>query len=167
MQHEVEYKNLREEYIAIKSYILYSKMNQDNKIILGKETEPWDAKINLENGHLIILEVTQAIPKNEHMTRQSLSTRGHGYQGFSLKLRTIHQEGMDSFPKPIIDAIEKKHRKKYPEPRILLVVVLAEFAYNSQFVLDEWLLEVRKKTTLGNFKEIWLVIDAKKLYRIH
>lgn len=166
LQQELEYKNLREEYIAIKSYLLHSKANQDNIIFLGKETKQWDAKINLSDEQLII-EVTQAIPKNEHMTRQSLSINGHGYKGFSLKLRTLHQEGMDSFPEPIIDAIEKKHKKQYPESRILLVVVLFEFAYYSQLVLHEWLIEIRKKAILGNFKEIWLVVDAEKLYRIY
>jgi len=166
LQTEVEYKNLREEYIAIKSYILHNKINQDNIIFLGKETKPWDAKINFKNESLII-EVTQAIHRNEHLTRQALATEMYGYKGFSLKLRTIHQEGMDSFPQPIIDAIEKKHKKQYPESRVLLVVVLAEFAYENEFVLNEWLLKIKKETTLGNFKEIWLVVDAEKLYRIH
>jgi len=166
LQSDLKYKNLREEYLAIQAYILHLKFDKGYMIQLGKETEKWDAKIDLDNTEVLV-EVTQAIPKDEHIIRKELTTALPDYRALSLKSRTLHEEGMNSFPEPIITSIEKKHKKKYVEPRVLLVVVLAEFAHNNQYILDKWLHEIRNRTTLGNFKEIWLVVDAKKLYRIY
>lgn len=166
LQDEREYKYLREEYIAIGSYISFANIDRNMMIEIGNESRPWDAKINLKNDPIII-EVIQAIPKKEHLTRKVLATTMHGYKNFSLDLRTIHQQGMDSFPQPIIDAIDKKHKKNYPESRVLLVVVLSEFYGNDEFILEEWLKKIRRETIIGNFKEVYLVVDTMQLYQLH
>lgn len=161
------YKYLREEYVVLMKYILYRKFNVNSEIRLGVEKEQWDAIIS-SNDYEEIVEITQALPNREHETRQALLEKPlHGYKGFSLKLRTIHQQGLDSYPKPIIDAITKKHQRNYPTPRVLIIVVLAEFAYNKAFILQEWIKEINKATTIGNFKKIYIAIDAMQFYELH
>jgi len=54
LQTDNEFKNLREEYIAIKSYIEHHHIDYTSDILLGKETEKWDAKIKFNKKEIIL-----------------------------------------------------------------------------------------------------------------
>lgn len=166
LQTDNKFKKLREEYLAIVSYLIYLKIDENNEIFLGKEKEMWDAKV-LSTDNEIIIEVTQASADNEHITRVVLSQRLYGYKGFSLYLRTIHQKGMNQFPNKIIEAINKKHDKNYNDNRVLIVSVLLEFAYEEIDIIMYWVKVLRQETFKGTFKEIWLALDAEQLIQLH
>lgn len=165
MQSSSELKSLREEYIVIKNFIECHHINKNQDIFLGNNTEQWDAKIKLKTEDLI-LEITQAVPSDEHLTREHLTLYGEGHKGFSLKLRTKHQEGLNEFPHKIIEAIERKHKKNYDDNRILIVVVLSEFAYEEENIIKYWIRTLSQNTTKGKFKEVWLSIDTSIFYKL-
>lgn len=169
LQDERSYKYYREEYLNLSAYLKTTKISEFYEIEtieLGDEVKPWDAKLTYSDREEVI-EITQAVPKYEHLVRQSLALTEHGYRGLSLDLRSKNQYGIDSFPEPIIEAINKKHNKNYPERRVLIVGVLSEFAYENDDIIDSWLDYVQRKTDIGDFKSIYIIIDGKKVFKIH
>lgn len=165
LQDEREYKYLREEYIPLKAYILMNNYN-NGVVKLGKEVEPWDAIIS-HDGLCEVIEITQALPHFEHQTRKALASSMSGVKGMSLQLRSKQQATLDYYPRYIVDAINDKHTKKYDEPRVLLVCILFEFLQDDNELLASALNYVKKKTDIGNFKSIYLVVDGKHCIKIH
>lgn len=162
MQDTREYKYLREEFIILASYIKDIRKSYDGQIKLGEEKERWDAKIDSE-----LIEITQAVPKYEYETRKALASTIHQYRGFSLDLRTKHQQAVDSFSKVIVSAINAKHDKKYPEPRVLLIGALFEFFECDEFILNKSIQYVKENTTLGIFSSIFILVDSEVCIKIH
>ena len=166
LQPNEKFKNLREEYFIINEFIKFRKIDKNKNIYLGKKSENWDAKINYNNENLII-EVTQAIPDNEHLTRRVLAQNMYGLKCFSLNLRQIYQDGLNSFPNKIVEVINKKHEKNYNDNRILIVGILNEFAYDEADIMDYWIEYLEQNTEKRNFKEIWIGFDFLGFYRLH
>lgn len=166
LQPNEKFKNLREEYFIINEFIKFRKIDKNKNIYLGKKSENWDAKINYNNENLII-EVTQAIPDNEHLTRIVLAQNMYGLKCFSLNLRQIYQDGLNSFPNKIVEVINKKHEKNYNDNRILIVGILNEFAYDEADIMDYWIEYLEQNTEKRNFKEIWIGFDFLGFYRLH
>jgi hypothetical protein len=162
MQDTREYKYLREEFILLERYIKAIRKSYDGQIELGEEKERWDAKIDSE-----LIEITQAVPKFEYETRKALAFTIHQYRGFSLDLRTKHQQGVDSFSNVIVSSINAKHDKKYPEPRVLLVGTLFEFFNNDELILSKSIQFVKENTMLGIFSSIYIIVDSKRCIKIH
>lgn len=158
-------KTIREELIGINCFILANKIPHNGKVILGKEKTQFDAKL-LFNNEELILEVTQATHKDEHLTRRKMISNVLGTRSFSLRLKQIHQRGLDSFPQSIINAIEKKKMKKYNDNRILIVCTLFEFALDNNEVLTIWIDYIQKNADKGTFRSIYLCIDSNRLIKI-
>lgn len=159
------YKHMREECWPIYAYLKHVDIENDADISLDMEKGKCDACISRINKEDIIIEVTQAVPRNSHRFRQAMM------DGFKVSLeleeRTNHQKGKDEFPLPIVTAINKKHRKNYPESRVLLVSVLGEYSDEDDIIISEWIKSVRKQTNQGNFDSIYLFELARsKLYQI-
>ncbi|WP_368195659.1 hypothetical protein [Aeromonas sp. R2-2] len=165
LQDEREYKYLREEYVPLKAYILMNGYS-DGVVKLGKEVEPWDAIIS-HDGLCEVIEITQALPDFEHLTRKELASKMFGVKGMSLLSRSRQQAALDYFPRYIINAINYKHQKRYDEPRVLLVCILFEFLQDDNELLDSALKYVKENTNIGNFKSIYLVIDGKICIKLH
>ncbi|MCG3669079.1 hypothetical protein L5F33_02290 [Aliarcobacter butzleri] len=162
-----EYKALREEYLIINSYLTKYEIDNSAEIILGGKIENWDAKIIFEDKE-IILEITQATSSYDNKLREALvNTIGDTYKGLSLKYRYMYQKELNEFPKKIIDAIEKKHKKNYKDNRILLVMVLFELAYFEENIIKYWINTLKKRTEKGDFREIILVINENNFFKIH
>lgn len=162
-----EYKQLREEFYLINSYITKYGIDKNCEICIGGKKEIWDAKILLPNEE-IILEVTQATSSIDYLLRGALSSlRTSSYKELSLKYRSLHQEELNEFPEMIIKAIEKKHQKRYDDNRVLLVMVLFEMAYLEEKIVAYWITELKEKTQKGSFKEIILVINENNFFKIH
>lgn len=86
----------------------------------------------------------------------------------NAEMRLEECRQIETFPQPIIDAIRTKHTKSYSDVRILLVAVAGEVTLEDDAIIERWLSEVRSKTVLGNFAEIYLVETARYLiFKIH
>lgn len=162
-----EYKQFREEFCLINSYITKYEIDKNCEICIGGKKEIWDAKILLPNEE-IILEVTQATSSIDYLLRRaSSSLKTPSYKELSLKYRSLYQEELNEFPEMIIKAIEKKHQKKYDDNRVLLVMVLFEMAYLEKEIVKNWITELKEKTQKCSFKEIILVINENNFFKIH
>ncbi|MBY4805497.1 hypothetical protein K6W78_36560 [Burkholderia cepacia] len=160
-----DYKYLREEHIPIRAFIRRQQIAVDAQVQLGRETEPWDARIVTKDGTEIILEVVQALPREAHYYRAAAASN----MWLPLEERTRHQRAIDEFPEPIIRAIRDKHKMNYPEARVLLVSVMGEYSDEDDFVIREWLNEVQKASDLnrGQFGSVYLVEMARaRLFKI-
>ncbi|SFU21014.1 hypothetical protein [Paraburkholderia aspalathi] len=161
-----DYKYLREEHIPIRAFIRRQQIAVDAQLQLGRETEPWDARIVTKDGTEIILEVVQALPREAHHYRAAVVSN---VWRLPLEDRTRHQRGIDEFPEPIMSAIRDKHKMNYPEVRVLLVSVMGEYSDEDDFVINEWLQEVREAPDLGRgqFSSIYLVEMARgRLFKV-
>lgn len=162
-----DYKSMREEHIPIRAYIRCKGVHGNAILELGGEAHDFDAKI-ISNDRVAryeeILEVTQALPEKEHVIRHALT--GNGIT--TLKMHDLAIKQIESFPKPIIDAINKKNKKRYADNRILLVSVAGEYTFENDKLINQWIPIIRKETTLGDFLEIFLVETARyKIFKIH
>lgn len=167
LQHKKrEHKSMREEHSPIRAYIRRKNIPTNAELILGGEAYNFDAKIIQEDAqgvHEEILEVVQALPKDEHVVRHAL-VNGE----MNMELRKLEMKQLQSFPKPIIEAINKKHKRAYTDKRILLVSVSGDYTYEDDELINEWLPRIRAKTNLGNFSSIYLVeIARSKIFKIH
>ncbi|HAS8538033.1 TPA: hypothetical protein I7754_21830, partial [Vibrio vulnificus] len=63
--------------------------------------------------------------------------------------------------------IEAKHKKEYKEPRVLLISVLLEFLQDDEDLLQLTLDYLKKTTSLGKFKAVYLILDGKHCVKIH
>jgi hypothetical protein len=163
LQERRDYKYLREEHIPILAFIEQSEIEADAELHLGRETEPWDAQIVRADGEVIVIEVTQALPHEAYRFREAVVANPKP----PLEERTRHQRGIDEFPQPIIEAIDRKHEKNYPEARVLLVSVLGEYSDEDDFVIKEWVREIQDGSHRGGFADIYLVEMARgRLFKI-
>jgi len=160
------YKSMREEHIPIRAYIRRKEVPVDATLELGGEAHDFDAKIITKDEHGTheeILEVIQALPRGEHIVRHALV---NGTMTLDLREREMQQ--LQSFPQPIIDAINMKHEREYADKRILLVSVTGEHTYEDDELIGQWIPLIRENTVLGNFVEIFLVETARyKLFKLH
>lgn len=62
----------------------------------------------------------------------------------------------------IIEAIERKHSKRYADGRSLLVVFDGDYSFEEDRVVQGWVEEIRRRTHRGNFGEIRLVELARR-----
>jgi hypothetical protein len=158
-----DYKYFREEHIPIYAFLRHFNVDQNAVLYLGGEKESWDARVVGPDDSEKIIEITQAVARDTHLFRQE-STRN---LVLPLEARTQHQRVIDSFPTPIINAIAKKHEKKYAERRTLLVSVMGEYTHEDDFVIEEWIRTVRLASHVGNFNNIYLVeLARRKLFQI-
>jgi hypothetical protein len=159
------FKYWRTEWLAIGAYLQRTGWSENDVIEFGVNGERWDAKLSRPYRTEILIEVTQAVPEGAHIVREAFVQRGT--LAHDLATRTLHQRGIDSFPDPVVAAIEAKHAKKYAEPRVLLVTVLGEYTTEDDAVIAAWLKDVRGRTHLGTFAAIFLVeIARSRLFRI-
>jgi len=83
-------------------------------------------------------------------------------------LRELEMRQLQSFPQPIIDAINKKHDRSYADKRILLVSVTGEHTFEDDELINRWISLIKENTVRGNFAEILLVETARyKLFKLH
>ncbi|WP_335915586.1 hypothetical protein [Shewanella algae] len=161
-----DYKNIREEQIPLLAYIKCKKIPHDADMELGGEAHDFDAKFIYSLGNVRVtqtVEIVQALPMGEHEVRLALV---HGKMDVSMRLKEYEQ--LRSFPKPIIDAINKKHQKNYADKRVLLVSVIGEHTYEDDALIKSWIPEIRRNTFLGNFTEIFLAETARSvMFKIH
>lgn len=161
-----EHKSMREEYIPIRAYVRRKEIPTDAILELGGEAYDFDAKIivrDAQGAREEVLEVVQALPKNEHIVRHAL-VKG----AMNKELRELEMQQLRSFPQPIIDAINKKHKRAYADKRVLLVSVTGEHTYEDDALINEWIPYIKANTVLGNFAEIYLVETARyKLFKLH
>jgi hypothetical protein len=157
---------MREEHIPIRAYVLRKGVPLDAILELGGEAHDFDAKIitsNEQGKQKEILEVVQALPKDEHIVRHSIVNGT-----MNLERRILENKQLQSFPQPIIDAINNKHAHAYADKRVLLVSITGEHTYEDDELIEQWIPKIREKTILGNFTEIFLVETARyKLYKIY
>lgn len=160
-----EHKARREEYFALIGYIKRKPISPDLDMELGGEAHDFDAKfINKSKGAISeeVVEVVQALPSNEHKVRIA---RAKGR--FTPQMLTDDLDDLHSFPSPIIDAINRKHQKRYSDERTLLVSVRGDYTYESDQVIEGWMPEIRALTKLGGFTAIYIVEpDRPALYRV-
>jgi hypothetical protein len=170
-------KYLHEEYLAIQAVVVHKGYHGTIEIELGNEKEEWDCRVSRAE----LFEIVQALPANEHEIRRSL-TSGEakvmlpvdnpeagepdrlpvtGPTGVFL-LQTQHAHDHFQFPQVIIDAIEKKHSKKYNDVRTLVVVIEGDYSFEHDENALRWIDEIRQRTTRGVFKEVLLVELARR-----
>lgn len=159
-------KSLREEHIPIRAYLRRKSIPLDGLIELGGEAYGFDAKVAYEvEGQVLecTLEVVQALANGAHKIRFAIA---NGRMNDEMRAEEWRQ--IETFPQPIIDAIKAKQAKSYSDTRILLVVVSGEVTQEDNRIIEQWLSDVRSKTVLGNFSEIYLVEAARYLiFKIH
>ncbi|WP_282275492.1 hypothetical protein [Stenotrophomonas sp. PS02297] len=159
------YKYWRTEWLGIKAYLSWLGYSDEDTIELGFEIDRLDARVRRENKPDILIEVTQALPKNAHLVRHAIVR--HGRLPPDFRLRTLHQKGVDAFPDPIINAIADKHEKVYPIGTTLLVTVLGEYTGEDDAVINAWIEEVRLRIQIGKFSAIYLVeIARSRIFKI-
>lgn len=160
------HKSMREEHIPIRAYVRRRAVPVDAILELGGEAHDFDARIITKNArgtHEEILEVVQALPKDEHIVRHMLVDGT-----MNKEPRELEMKQLQSFPQPIIDAINKKHQRAYADKRVLLVSVTGEHTYEDDELISQWIPQIRANTVLGNFAEIFLVETARyKLFKLH
>lgn len=161
-----KHKTMREEHIPIRAYLRRKDIPMDSDIELGGEAHDFDAIVTYGDSGAEkkeIIEIVQAMPTEEYLIRRALV---HGEMNVEMRIKELNQ--FDSFPQPIIDAINKKHQKRYADKRILLVSVIGEHTFEDDVRVASWVPEIQRATELGNFSEIYLVETARYLiFKIH
>ncbi len=148
-------KKLIEEILPIVRYIQL-RYNQGKRIkvkwMVGNQ--PYDAYILLSGSQVTnlnipkkqYLEVTTAVHDNEHLAREYLNNKGYvfGIKGVSRNKNTkeiesiphvrINREAEDDFANIIIDRIEDKSKKNYPDKTTLIIQCM----FSTYFIDTEW-----------------------------
>lgn len=178
LRHETrEDKYLREEYIAIQAVARHKRYPGHTTIELGDEREKWDARIAESD----LFEVVQALPANEHVIRRSvaggearvMAPVSDPEPGEPAELpitgplarfliQTEHAYDHLQFPRVIVEAIEKKHGKKYADERTLIVVFDGDYSFEEDRIVHGWIDEIGRQTHRGTFKEVLLVELARR-----
>jgi hypothetical protein len=151
-------KQLREEYLPLLAVLNAMQVPDNSQFELGDKTETWDGR--LDGTHLF--EVVQALPKDEYEIRKAIASGGA-----SLEIQIAHAYDHHQFPQAMIDAIKKKHDKNYTDTRTLIVVADGDYTFEDDNVIEGWLAEVRRQTSLSTFREILLIELARlKVFKI-
>jgi hypothetical protein len=178
LRHETrEDKYLREEYLAIQAVAHHKAYPGDATIELGDEKEQWDARIAGTD----LFEVVQALPANEHVIRKSVaggearvvapvSDPGPGEPAelpitgplARFLIQAEHAHDHLQFPRVIVEAIEKKHGKRYADERTLVVVFDGDYSFEEDRIVHGWVEEIRRQTHRGAFREVLLVELARR-----
>lgn len=156
-------KLLREEFIPLKYFIKKFNISDKDTIHLGFERLNYDACFtSFDKNNKTIVEITAAIPKEDHLLlslfKQSPFLRFPVKNQHKLKLYK------DSIPEKIINAIDKKHEKNYPQGRILIVTLPLEYVYQGEeYIIDEIVNEVSHNCIKGKggFSKILLLCNGK------
>lgn len=165
LESDRHYKYWRTEWLGIKAYLSWLGYSDEDTIELGFEIGRLDARVRRENKPDILIEVTQALPKNAHIVRHAIVR--HGGLPPDFRLRTLHQKGVDAFPDPIISAVADKHEKVYPTGTTLLVTVLGEYTGEDDAVINAWIEDVRLRIQVGKFSAIYLIeIARSRIFKI-
>jgi hypothetical protein len=158
-QEDREYKFTREEDLPLDALLRHLQIEAEAEVELGREGAPIDFKITRSDGTTLLVEVTQALPKNGHLYRQAIVARPFG---LPLHERTRHQVGKDTFPDPIIDAISAKHKIGYLGNPILLVFFLGDYTDEDDYIINLWVQSIKHRVELGAFSSIFLVELARR-----
>jgi hypothetical protein len=158
-QEDREYKFTREEDLPLYALLRHLQIESEAEIELAREGSPIDFKITRSNGTILLVEVTQALPKDGHLYRQAIVARP---MGLPLHERTRHQKGKDTFPSPIINAILAKHKIGYKNSPILLVFVVGDYTDEDDDIIRLWVELVNKNSQRGLFSRIFLVELARQ-----
>jgi hypothetical protein len=151
-----EDKYLREEHLPVLAVIDYKAIPDTERIELGNEKEPWDARI----GGCDLYEVVQALPKDEHQVRREIASGGQ-----SPVTYLTHAADHLRFPGVIVEMVQQKHEKGYTDCRSLVIVFGGDYSGEDDEVIQSWIQQVREQTTRGTFKEILLVeLDRRKVF---
>lgn len=156
-------KLLREELIPLKYFIKKFNISDGDTIHLGFERLTYDACFtSSDKTTKEIVEITAATPKEDHLLLSLYE------QSFSLRFPVKNQHKLkmykDSIPETIIKAIDKKHDKKYPPGRTLIVTLPLEYIYQGEeYIIDEVINEVSHNCTrgIGDFSKIFLLCNGK------
>jgi hypothetical protein len=178
LRHETrEDKYLREEYLAIQAVVRHKGYASDATIELGDERERWDARV----GGTDLFEAVQALPAGEHVIRTAVAG-GEAKVALPVSdpapgeaaeravtgplarflIQAGHARDHLQFPRVIIEAIEKKHGKRYTDGRSLVVVFDGDYSFEEDRVVQGWVEEIRRRTHRGTFGEILLVELARR-----
>jgi hypothetical protein len=151
-------KQLREEYLPLLAVLNSKRVPGCDKFELGDKTEPWDGRLADSQ----LFEVVQALPKDEYKIRKAIASGGA-----SLEIQIEHAYDHLQFPQAIVEAIKKKHAMQYADRRTLVVVVDGDYSFEEDGVIEGWIAEVRRQTSLDNFSEILLAELARlKVFKI-
>lgn len=156
-----ESKYLREEFIPIKDFITKMRIPSNSIITLGLKTENYDAKVTLPSDESFLLEITCALPSEDHKLLSILSQSHDGF--YPLKNMAKLKFAIDDFPLKIIDVINAKYNKNYEEKRILIVYLPTEYTYQSEdYILQEVFNEVANNIPehSGSFTQILLLANG-------
>ncbi|EJM89743.1 MULTISPECIES: hypothetical protein [unclassified Pseudomonas] len=159
-------KSLREEFLPSLEFIKKCNVSDSAILQFGLNQEIFDLKIIDEHGSEKILEITWALPVGDHELLSLLSQSNDGTLPMKTKVKL--KAMIDSIPGKIVQAIEKKHAKNYPDNRTLLVVIQPEYTYQGMVpLIQEIINEVRHsvKSGKGKFEEISLLCRSR-LYKI-
>ena len=169
-------KYLKEEYLPMLAVIRHKGIPDTATIELGNEEEPWDARVNGAD----LYEVIQALSENAHEIRKATAgearttlpiddpaggkEKRRPVTGVTAQMVLHIQHASDhlQFPKVIIDAIKKKHEKRYTDDRRLIVAVDGDYTAEDDGVIEGWLTAIRQQTDRGTFKEV-LLVDLARL----
>jgi len=161
-----ESKYLREEFIPIKNFIAEIKIPSNSSLDLGLKTENYDAMVTLPSGESFLLEITCALPSDDHKLLSILSQSHDGF--YPLKNMAKLKIAIDDFPLKIIEVINAKYNKNYEEERTLIVYLPSEYTYqNENYILKEVFNEVANNIPEhnGSFTQI-LLLANRTFHRI-
>jgi hypothetical protein len=165
LESERHYKYWRTEWLGIEAFLNEMNWPGEDIIELGFGSDPWDAYIRSQDGRDVVIEVTQALPAEAHQIRHAIVA--YGSLPADIQLRTLHQKGVDAFPDPVVETINEKHRKTYPDGTILIATVLGEYTGEDSAVISAWIEDIRLRTHIGAFSAIYLVeIARSRVFKI-
>ena len=105
---------------------------------------------------------------NSHPFLGSIGPRMLADGGYkTIKDMALHAISQHSVRDIIIEKINKKLSKVYPEGTILLISVSGDATGEDDEVVQGWLPQIRRSAALGNFSEIYIVEEARsRLFKI-
>ncbi|MHC8381250.1 hypothetical protein [Pseudomonas sp. LB3P14] len=154
-----ENKFLREELLPIFYYVQKIKAADDEILSFGLKADIFDLKVSQADGLIkVILEITWALPEDDHKLLSLVSQVGSGF--LPVKTRADFKKMSDSLGEKIVSAINRKHKKQYPDQRSLLVVVPQDYTYQGdESLMQEIILQVQQSLVSGKgkFEKIYLL----------
>ena len=151
-------KQFRDELTAIYGFIVTTSPPKSEVIIIGGETENFDAQVADK-----LLEVVRALPSNEHKIRNA-SADGVVPDASSMTPTDYTAQRLADL---ISNALAHKQKKHYSDERVLLISVDGEDTQEEDQTINEAVSIVQKAATLEPFSAIWVVeTGRRKAFRI-
>ena len=147
-------KEIHEEWIAILALLRHLDVPNETSLRLGGKKERWDAKI----GESLFIEVSRAAPDNDHKFRQMMADGGYR----TIVDRWRHALSQQRVCDVVIERINAKLEKKYPQGTILVISVSGDATNEDDNVVESWLPRIRKSVSLGGFSSIYIVEEARQ-----